>query len=82
MEIIGGRAENYFRINLLSVLRLFLIAVVGRRLSAYKLVFSGTTRAQVSEGMSSSILPEARKRNTTLRKRDVDENGLRKVQLK
>ena len=62
-----GNAENYFIINLLRILRLFLIAVVGRHLSACRLMFSGIDAlAQVSEWMPSSILPEP------LRKRDVD----------
>ena len=73
----GGKAERYFIINLLRILRLFLIAVVGRPLSARWLMFFGIyARTQVSEWMSSSILPEP------LRKRDVDKNGLDKVHLK
>ena len=55
----------------------FLIAVVGRPLSARRLMFSGIyARTQISEWMSSSILPKP------LRKRDVDKNGLRKVRVK
>ena len=73
----GGKAENRFIINLLRILPLFLFAVAGRPLSACRLTFSGIyARAQVSEWMSSSILPEP------LRKHHVDKNGLLKVQLK
>ena len=74
---VWGKAESYFIINLLGILRLFPIAVGGRSLSACRLTFSDIyARAQASEWMLSSILPEPP------RKRDVDKNGLRKVQLK
>ena len=63
----GGKAENYFIINLLRFLHLFLIVVVGRPLSACRVMFSGIyAQAHVSEWMSSSILPEL------LRKCDID----------
>ena len=59
-------------INLLRILRLFPINVVVTLLPARRLMFSGIyARAQVSEWMPSSILPES------LRKRDVEKNGLR-----
>ena len=79
MEIFGGKVENYFIINLLRILCVFLIAVVGRPLvgrplSACRLIFSGIyARAQVSEWMSSSILPEP------LRKRGVDMNDMNEL---
>ena len=61
----GGNAENYFIINWLWILRLFLVAVVVRPLSACTLMLSAIyTRAQESEWISFSILPEPlRKRN-------------------
>ena len=47
---VGSKAENYFINNLLRILRLFLIAVVGRHLSACRFMFSGIySLAQVSE---------------------------------
>ena len=74
VHLFRGKAEKYFIINFLRSFRSFLIAVVGRPLSACMLMFSGIcARAQVSEWLS---LPEL------LRRRDVDKNGLRKVQLK
>ena len=76
-DLFGDNTENYFIINLLWILRSFMIALVGRPLSAFRLMFSGIyARGLVSEWMSSSILPEP------LRKRDIDKNGLRGVQLK
>ena len=74
---LGGKVENYFIIKLFRILRWFLISVVKRPLSACRLMFSDIcAQAQVSEWMSSSVLPEP------LHKRDVDKNGLRKVQPK
>ena len=77
MDLFRSKAENYFINNLLRILHLFLIAVVGRPLSACGLMFSGSyARVQLSEWMSSSFLPEL------LRNHDVDKNGLRKIKLK
>ena len=76
-KLFWGKVENYFIISLLRILRLFLLVVVGEPSFACRLMFPGIyARVQVSERISSFILPEA------LRKRDVDQNGLRKVQLK
>ena len=56
MEKIWGKAENYFIINLLRILHLFLLAVVGRLLFACRLLFSGIyAQSQVSEWISSSM---------------------------
>ena len=52
MESVLGKAENYFVINLLRILRLFLLAVVGVPSFACRLMFSGTyARAQVSKSI-------------------------------
>ena len=65
----GRQTENYFEINLLRILRLFLIAMAGRPLTECRLIFSSVyARAEVSEWTSSSILPEP------LRKRDIGNN--------
>ena len=73
----GEQSRNYFKINLLRILHLFLIAMVGRLLSACRIFFPDIcARAQVSELMPLSILPEPQ------RSRDVNKNGLRKVQPK
>ena len=69
-----GKTENYFIIKLLKILRLFPIAVVGRPLSACRVMFSGIyARAQANECKSFFILPES------LRSYDVDKNVLLKI---
>ena len=56
VEIVLGKAENYFIINVLRISRLFQLAVVGGPSFACRLMVSGVcARDQVSEWISFPI---------------------------
>ena len=73
----GGKAGNSLPlIDVLSVLRLFMLAVVRRPLFTCRLMFPGICARALAEWISSSILPEP------LRKLDVDKTFAQSTQLK
>ena len=76
VEIVLGQSRKLLYNQFAKNFALFLLAAVGGPSFAYRLMFSGIcARAQVSEWISSSVLPEP------LCKHHADRNGLRKVQL-